>query len=175
MITVGMYDRVGWMAVSAAQVTDPRLLTGTVVVDADPARWIPAQPRDGFLYAYTSTPEADLQPSGEITARMTRFIVDTGLDVNDLLDDAFTDVRALSDWTEHRADRTPITANTEGATFQSGCYTGVGGRCFIATTFVIYQRANVVHLLDCTGRIPEQARAERPALVSAVLSARFED
>lgn len=178
MHPVGIYDRVRLMAVSVVRVTDPDTIPGKVQVSVDPRRWCadPDAATMGALMQYDPRPRLRSHARGGLTVAFTRFIVDAGIDVNDLLDDAFTDARRRPGWTELSAVRGPITDRTAGSTRQIGTYLDSSGdRYFSATRHVLYQRANVVSLLDCSGWTASEDDRERSALTEMVESAWFED
>ena len=144
-------ERLRLMAVSQAKVTDHRSVAGIVRVDVDHAAYQrdPAAARCGLLDRYVATAHADRGGHDAISIALTRFIVDSSVDVNDLLDHAFVESRSLPGWIEERADRYPISDRTEGGTIHAGHWVGPEGRSrYLVNKNVLYQRANVVYLLQ---------------------------
>ncbi|WP_238421024.1 LpqN/LpqT family lipoprotein [Gordonia sp. 'Campus'] len=171
-------DRLHRMAVSHARVTDPRSVAGTIHIDLDHAAYVrdPDAAHRGLLDLFIGTGPGGTDHRNNITVALTRFIVDSTVDVNDLLDHAFADLRRLTDWTETRADRYPIDNRTRGGSVQAGHYAGTtGDRRFLVHKHVIYQRANVVYLLQCSGTTASDSAVARSTLSDAVVSTRLDD
>ncbi|MGV9709991.1 LpqN/LpqT family lipoprotein [Gordonia sp. NPDC003424] len=172
-----IYDRVALMAVSQARVIDGRTVAGKVHIDLD-ASWQEqlTDPEAGLLKTFIA---ADSMPGcfrDNVVVILTRFIVDATVDVNDLLDDAFAEARALPEWMEQRADRSPISDRTEGSTIQSGSFHDPdAGWLFTVTSYVLYQRANVVYLLQCTGTTASTTATDWSTVIKAVQSCRLDD
>ncbi|AZG47193.1 LpqN/LpqT family lipoprotein [Gordonia insulae] len=166
------------MSVAAARVVEPRTIAGTIRIDAAQTDW--QEDPSGKELGYFTTlvaPDSPLSPFRDnIFLVLTRFIVDHGVDVNDALDEAFTDARLLSGWTEQQAERFPITDRNEGGTIQAGSYRDqTAGWLFAVTKYVLYQRGNVVYLLQCTGTTASETADRWSALLRTVKSAHLED
>lgn len=178
MDPVSIYDRVRLMAVSAARVTDPDTIPGNVHVALEPGRWRadPAAASTDHLIKFEQRSRLRARTRGFLTVAFTRFIVDSGVAVNDLLDDAFNEERRRPGWTELSIERGPITARTAGSTLQTGMFPDCSGeQRFSATKHVLYQRGNVASLLDCRGWTSSADDHERAALTRVVESVWLED
>lgn len=165
------------MAVSAAAVIDARTIAGDIRMHADQAEWLEVPTGDsGHLTTLVAPTDPTMRSADTMTVTMTRFIVDWGVDVNDGLDDAFEDMRQLPGWTEHRVERFPITATTEGGTVQAGTYMDESvGWLFAVTKTVLYQRGNVVYLLRCTGTTVSESADHRDSLAHSVRFVHLDD
>ncbi|GAA3710287.1 hypothetical protein GCM10022238_26510 [Gordonia hankookensis] len=166
------------MSVTAAPVVDPRTIAGDIRIDAPASEWQedPSGRQLGYLRTLIApeSPWASLRDN--IVLVLTRFIVDHGVDVNDALDDAFNDARRLPDWSEHQAERFPITDRNEGGTIQAGSYRDESaGWLFAVTKHVLYQRGNVVYLLQCTGTTASDTAEHWSSLLRTVKSAYLDD
>lgn len=109
------------MAVTHARVVDPDMVAGTIRIDInnDEGLRVPAAPDLGCYARYESKkPTAASQDTLQIV--LTRFVVDTNVEVNDIFDCIEQDMRSLPKWTEHLALRDGATDRTEGAALQSG-------------------------------------------------------
>lgn len=171
-------ERLRRMAVSQAKVTDHRSVAGIVRVDVDHAAYQrdPAAARCGLLDRYVATAHADRGGHDTISIALTRFIVDSSVDVNDLLDHAFVESRGLPGWIEDRADRFPVSNRTEGGTIQAGHWVGPDGRSrYLANKDVLYQRANVVYLLQTSATTASTSPTVQAGLQDIVVSAHLED
>ncbi|MGC4960947.1 LpqN/LpqT family lipoprotein [Gordonia sp. DT101] len=178
MSEIGLYERVRLMSVAAARVIDPRTIAGDIRIDASALEWQedPSGRQLGYLRILVA-PESPLASFRDnIFLVLTRFIVDRGVDVNDALDEAFNDARRLSDWTEQQAERFPITDRNEGGTIQAGSYRDdSAGWLFAVTKHVLYQRGNVVYLLQCTGTTASETAERWSSLLRTVKSAYLDD
>ncbi|MBM7280151.1 LpqN/LpqT family lipoprotein [Gordonia rubripertincta] len=166
------------MAVSHARVVDPRSIAGVVQLDIDPARFHPDQSATqlGLFALFSAEQDHETGFKDNVAVVLTRFVVDSTVDVNDLFDHAFIEARSLSGWIEHRADRYPITSRTQGASIQAGNYQDPAGRwLYSINKYEVHQRANVGYLLQCTGTTISQQRSAWSELIDSVSSARFDD
>ncbi|EON30620.1 hypothetical protein GTC6_21810 [Gordonia terrae C-6] len=164
------------MAVVQSRVTDPRTLAGDVqlAIGAN-YRADPSGTDIGLLGLYFAENPAEPLFKDNVALILTRCVVDATVDVNDLFDHAFAEARALSDWTEQRADRFPISTRTQGSTVQAGSYRHNGAWLFTVNKFEAYQRGNVVYLLQCTATTASTELATWSTLIDTVVSARFDD
>lgn len=164
-------ERLERMAVSASRVIDDRSIPGDVLLDAADDIWRTAT-APGYLRLYI----ADHGGDGTIAVVLTRFIVDHGSEVADLLDHAFVEARTLPDWQEQVADREPAGFRTEGATTQTGTYRSDDETWFCTIRYAAYRRGNVAYLLHATGSAPVREGDDfRRAIATAVRTVRFED
>ncbi|MEE3851758.1 LpqN/LpqT family lipoprotein [Gordonia sp. LSe1-13] len=166
------------MAVSMARVVDPQTIAGTVCLDAEMAAWQEVSSGRELGYLTTLVGPSDVLTTfrDNVIVVVTRFIVDSNVDVNDALDDAFTEARHFPHWSEQRAERFPVTDRDEGGTIQAGSYRDEGsGWLFTVTKYVFYQRGNVVYLLQCTGTTASESVDAWSALTNTVKSAHLED
>jgi len=166
------------MAVSHARVTDPRTVAGDVRLDIETAgfRPDPSGSQLGMFALFTTVQGIEPDFKDNLAIVLTRFVVDSTVDVNDLFDHAFVEARSLADWTEQRADRYPITSRTQGASIQAGSYRDSAGRwLYTVNKYEVYQRANVAYLLQCTGTTVSQDISTWSTLIDAVSSVRFDD
>lgn len=173
-----IYERLHRMAVSHARVVDPRTIAGDVRLDVDPARFRPDPSgfKLGFFALFSAYQGTETAFRDNVAVVLTRFIVDSTVDVNDLFDHAFVEARSLPDWTEQRADRYPITSRTQGASIQAGSFRDPAGQWLYAVSkYELYQRANVACLLQCTGTTSSEDVSTWTALIDAVSSARIDD
>lgn len=187
-----IYDRLIRMAVTQARVVDPRTVTGSIVIDIDADRWLqdPTAGSLGYFGLYVAkNPPTEFRDN--VLLAVTRFVVDTDIDVSFLFYNIEREARALPEWMEQdtqfvqaEMDPTPAlyaeagrheSGCYEGAALQSGCYRDPdAGWLFTATKYVAYQRANVVYLLQCTATSASQESETWRELTAVVRSARFE-
>lgn len=173
-----LYDRLERMAVSQSRVVDRRTLAGDIRIQMDDIgyRADPSGAQLGLIGLYLEQQVSERGFTDNIAVILTRFVVDATVEVNDLFDHAFAEARALPDWTEQRADRYPISTRTQGATLQAGSYRrDTGTWLYTVNKFEVYQRSNVVYLLQCTGTTISMDLAKWSTLIDTVTSARFDD
>lgn len=178
MSEFGIYERVRLMSVSMARVVDPRTVPGRIRLDLDLLGWHEDgdHRESGYLRLALADPSTTQAFRDNVFVAVTRFVVDCGIDVNDCLDEAFHEARLLPGWTEQQADRYPISGLNDGSTIQAGSFVDDNvGWLFTVTKYVLYQRSNVVYLVQCTGTTASEQAAELSSLIRTVKSAHLED
>ncbi|MEE3850875.1 LpqN/LpqT family lipoprotein [Gordonia sp. LSe1-13] len=164
-------DRLAQMAISASRVTDLETIPGEILVDIDAETWSSVT-APGYLRLFLAGHGHD----GTVAVVLTRFLVDHGVIVPDLLDHAFVEARALPAWDESEATRTQPGFRTEGSSMQAGTYIGDDATWFCAIRYAAYRRGNVAYLLHATGTAPaREGAAFRRAIAAVVGSVRFDD
>ncbi|MDY6807849.1 MAG: hypothetical protein SW127_02415 [Actinomycetota bacterium] len=168
---IPILDRLAQMSVSASRVTDADTIPGEILVGVDEDTWSSVL-APGYLRLYLAVHGHE----GTIAIVLTRFVIDHGVAVCDLMDHAFVEARSLPDWAESEATRTQPGFRTEGSSMQSGTYVGDDETWFCAIRYAAYRRGNVAYLLHATGTAPaREGEAFRRSIAAAVSSVRFDD
>ncbi|AZG48532.1 LpqN/LpqT family lipoprotein [Gordonia insulae] len=164
-------ERLQRMAIVARRVTDELSIPGEVLIDVDTDIWRSAT-APGYLRLFI----ADHGNEGTIAIVLTRFVIDHGVAVPDLIDHAFVEARSLPDWQEAEATRAQPGFRTEGSSMQTGTYVGDDQTWYCAIRYAAYRRGNVAYLLHATGTAPaREGAAFRRSIAAAVSSVRFDD